>query len=129
MNDDELRDLLEGSAERSVAAVDELRHDVAALRHVFDTDREDMTARIRTLDRRVERYGKDLGDLRTELERVDKKCGALVIEETDQDGETTVTAKSAAIGIDIKTAIGLFTAFCAATVTPIVVAILTQGGS
>lgn len=117
--DPALVELLESSATRSVDAVDTLRGDVAELRRVIDRDREATAARSIALERRLDR-------LVEEVARVDRRCGALVIEEEGPDGELTVTAKPAKVGMDWKTTAALLTAFVSACVTPVAIALASH---
>lgn len=115
--DRELAELLEESADRSVRAVDLLREDLAALRRALDIDRERDDSRFRRLEKTIDK-------LAATIDEVDQRCAALVLEEDGPDGERIVTAKPATIGVDWKTTAGLITAFVAACIVPIVVAVV-----
>jgi hypothetical protein len=123
--DPDLVRLLEASADRSVQAVTDLRDEVAEVRKAQRVDREDLLARMRALESRVDRYGRELHAAVTLVERVDKRCGALVVEEEEEDGETVIRARPARLGLDYKFVIGAILTLISAGVVPIAVAALT----
>jgi hypothetical protein len=54
--------------------------------------------------------------------RIDRRCGALVIEEDGPDGKPVITARPARLGLDAKFVIGLLVTLITAGVVPILVA-------
>lgn len=123
--DPELVDFLERSSDRTLEGL-------AALTRRVDQVREDLTADRRRDDERISRNDERLGrieaaldELRGDLERVDERCGALVIEE-DVDGQRVVRQRPAALGLDPKFVVGALLTLLSAVATPIIVALLVH---
>lgn len=112
--DRELHDFLEETADRSVSAVEGLRSELA-------DDRRDTRRRFGRLEGAV--FGDD-GDegLIVTVGRIDRRCGALVLEEDGPDGEPIVTARPARLGLDAKFILGLLVTLIVSGIVPILVA-------
>lgn len=112
--DRELHDFLEETSNRSIGAVEELRRELT-------DDRRDTRRRFGRLEGAV--FGDD-GDegLIVTVGRIDRRCGALVMEEDGPDGEPVITARPARLGLDAKFVIGLLVTLITAGVVPILAA-------
>lgn len=105
--DPALVDLLERSSLRSVEAVGRLEDSVADLRRALDDARRATDEDRRLEADRFHRLHSRMDELATTVGEVDRRCGALVLEEEQEDGTTVVRARPARIGLDVKTVAGL----------------------
>lgn len=115
MPDRALVELLESTANRSVAAVESLQREVERLRDELVADRRRDDQRFAALDDRLEALDRRIG-------RVDARCGALVLEEDGPDGDTVITARPAQVGLDWRFIVGAILTLVTTGVVPILVA-------
>lgn len=81
----------------------------------------DLLGRLGRLERAVLGGPTDDG-LADRIERIERRCGALVIEEDDENGSTIIRARPAQVGLDWRFVVGAALTLVTSGVVPILVA-------